>query len=111
MTVRGSCAIRRTASGTAAGAEVVVVIVDVWQAATAPARTMRSRFMTLSFGTRDCMRAERSAIVAPLPLRRGCVDHRVHELSRAVPVRRGALRGEAVQENQVREVRQRLRYS
>src|SRR4051795_13639281 len=67
MTVRGSCAIRCATSGAtvsevaaaAAGAEVVVVIVDVWQAAAAPARTMRSRFMTLSFGTRDCMRAER----------------------------------------------------
>src|SRR3954467_3292845 len=66
MTVRGSWAIRCATSGAAvieiaaaAGAEVVVVIVDVWQAAAAPARTMRSRFMTLSFGTRDCMRAER----------------------------------------------------
>src|SRR4051794_1263243 len=65
MTVRGSWAIRCATSGAAVsevaagGAEVVVVIVDVWQAAAAPARTMRSRFMTLSFGTRDCMRAER----------------------------------------------------
>src|SRR4051812_21634070 len=116
MTVRGSWATRCATSGAAvsevaaaAGAEVVVVIVDVWQAAAAPARTMRSRFMTLSFGTRDCMRAERLLSSRHFRWRRGGVDHRVHELSRAVPVRRGALRAEAVQEDQVRQVQQRLR--
>ena len=42
-------------------------------------------------------------------LPRSAVDHRVHELSRAVPVRRGSLRAEAVEEDQVREVRDGLR--
>src|SRR3954447_24915992 len=117
MTVRGSWAIRCATSGAtvsevaaAAGAEVVVVIVDVWQAAAAPARTMRSRFMTLSFGTRDCMRAER-LLSSRHFLAEATVDHRVYKLSRAVPVRRGALRAEAVEENQVRKVRQPLRNS
>src|SRR6476661_4936367 len=104
MTVRGSCAIRCATSGAtviddvaaAGGAEVVLVvgIVDVWQAVTAPARMMRSRFMRLSFGTRDCMRAER-LLSSRHFAGEAAVDHRVHELSRAVPVRRRALRAEA----------------
>src|SRR4051795_1587066 len=102
MMVRGNCATRCATSGAtvsdvaaAAGVDVVVVIVDVWQAAAAPARTMRSRFMTLSFGTRDCMRVER-LLSSRHFLARGYLDHRVYKLSRAVPVRRGALRAEAV---------------
>src|SRR5436190_3131060 len=121
MTVRGSCAIRCATSGAivtdaaAGGAEAVVVVmvdvlVDVWQAAAVTARTMRSRFMTLSFGTRDCTRAERLLSSRHFCCRGSCVDHRVHELSRAVPVRRGALRAEAIQEDQMRQVPEHLRY-
>src|SRR5207302_5367396 len=117
MTVRGSWAMRCATSGAtvsaaaaACGAAVVVVIVDVWQAAAAPARTMRSRFMTLSFGTRDCMRAER-LLSSRHFAGEAAVDHRVHELSRAVPVRRRTLRAEAVQEDQMRQVQRRLRNS
>src|SRR5437763_2300088 len=66
--------------------------------------------MTLSFGTRDCMRAER-LLSSRHFAGEAAVDHRVHELSRAVPVRRRALRAEAVEEDQVREVQRRLRDS
>jgi len=54
-------------AGAAFGAGVVVVV-DVWQAAAAAARTMRSRFMTLSFGNAGLYASRTPAIVAPLPL-------------------------------------------
>src|SRR5713226_9067060 len=96
MTVRGSCAMRGAISGAITRSVVVVFfggVGAVWQAAARHATRRAVRFM-------------RSALYY-----RQRRDHRVHELSRAVPVRRGALRAQTVEKDQVREVRNDLRDS
>src|SRR5437870_13857922 len=56
-----------------------------------------------------CTPCERSAIVdsRSSPAR----DHRVQQLPRAIPVRRRSLRAEALEKDQVREMRDRVRDS
>src|SRR4051794_14566647 len=103
MTVRGSCAERALLLGAPApsppGVTVGVGVVIVWQATKTRARASKARrFMAADSISRLCVLCSRRFR-----------DHRVHELPGAVPVRRGSLRAQTVEEDQVREVPDRLR--
>src|SRR5436305_14270904 len=103
MVVRGSCARRCGVSEAISSPDVAAAFVDVaddvggavsvfWQAAIATSeRASASRFMAGIL----CLVCAMFASVR---------DHRVHELSRALSIRRRPVRAEAVEENQMRKV-------
>src|SRR6266568_2448468 len=94
MTVFGSCAARCATSGAMTSSFAAVVFIGGgaadWQAAARSAASRAVRFI----GGALYYRRDRTPH-----------DHRVHELPRAVSVQRRSFRAKALEENQMREVR------